>query len=521
MKADVSRRKVLFEEWYTQFVPQGAQRYKTWLAKTKEKQLYYKEKPQPLPNGTKTVQTIDLALYPTETAYEFSDPNEIIPLYADCPRQRFADDGSFHSGLGYYMLWLRIQNPYRWAGVPFFPDDAGRQNGLSKNGFNFSSKWENAMSKVGNRQLIVYGAPGTGKSFLFRKETAGNETIRTTFHPDSDYSTFVGSYKPTVNDGVITYRFVEQAFLQAYVEAWKYQNDQAMATGIKPVFLVIEEINRGNCAQIFGDLFQLLDRDDDGWSSYPVNADTDLKTFLAPIFNGLSNLNTIECPKDIEENDWLAIKEGRKLLLPPNLYIWATMNTSDQSLFPIDSAFKRRWDWKYIPIAKPSKPGWKERKIVADGKAYDWWNFVSIVNAHIATVTKSEDKQMGYFFVKAPDETGIITAERFANKVLFYLFNDVFKDWDLPMAIFGKDDQGSTKYAFKDFFYDKIIGDHIPGDVKEDVVAAFIEQQKYDGMPNMIGIAQENPSTTTESSTDQGTVPATTESPTELASEQS
>ena len=326
-------------------------------------------------------------------------------------------------------------------------------------------------------QLITYGAPGTGKSHGIENVVGTYEdTIRTTFHPDSDYSTFVGAYKPTMNASrQIEYVFRPQAFTNAYLQAWKKMAEaDATNTSLpKPQFLVIEEINRGNCAQIFGDLFQLLDRKDDGYSKYPIDADIDLATHVA------TELGTL--PADAQERIPPEVRSGKKLLLPPNLYIWATMNTSDQSLFPIDSAFKRRWDWKYIPIAKPNEEGWKDRKIVANGKAYDWWDFISIVNTHIAKVTKSEDKQMGYFFVKAPDDTGHITVERFANKVLFYLFNDVFKDWDLPVAIFGKNGQPNEKYAFKEFFYAEKTVNHDPGDVKEEVVAAFIERQEADG----------------------------------------
>jgi len=337
------------------------------------------------------------------------------------------------------------------------------------------------------RQLIRYGAPGTGKSFGLDGETGDAVVFRTTFHPDSDYSTFVGAYKPTMKGGGeserISYSFRPQAFMNAYVSAWSNLD--------KNVVLVIEEINRGNCAQIFGDLFQLLDRDEDGYSMYPIDADADLAKWLAAD-ERFGRLNAGGAAGDADGGSRGAralpgdVASGKKLMLPPNLYIWATMNTSDQSLFPIDSAFKRRWDWQYVPIAKPEKaddPNWKDRKIVANGVKYDWWTFISIINAHIADVTKSEDKQLGYFFVKAPDATGVITAERFANKVLFYLFNDVFKDWDLPAKIFGN--PSGSKYVFKDFFYDATttVGGKTfkPGDVKEEVVAEFIERQEHDG----------------------------------------
>ena len=342
-------------------------------------------------------------------------------------------------------------------------------------------------------QRICYGAPGTGKSHdtddLVKKYNVAN--FRTTFHPDSDYASFVGAYKPTMNAGNIVYSFRPQAFMNAYAKAWKLMANPSEDGKTEKVVLVIEEINRGNCAQIFGDLFQLLDRDgQSGYSTYPIDADVDLAVWLGGQFGyaegdeNKNGLNVESRPSCLTQSDWNDVLKGKKLALPPNLYIWATMNTSDQSLFPIDSAFKRRWDWQYVPISRPVKDddlNWKDRKINANGKLYDWWDFIRIVNAHIADVTKSEDKQLGYFFVKAPDDTGVITAERFANKVLFYLFNDVFKDWDLPVAIFEKDSNSKKKFAFKDFFYDVPDANHVVGSVREDVVAAFIEKQEYEG----------------------------------------
>ncbi len=360
------------------------------------------------------------------------------------------------------------------------------------------------------RQLISYGAPGTGKSFKVNETTEGmpaEDVVRTTFHPDSDYATFVGAYKPvmevddyetvvttgektvggtvTKKDGLvrqkrIAYEFVPQSFMQAYVRAWR-NIGAANGGDAAPVVLVIEEINRGNCAQIFGDLFQLLDRNDDGWSSYAINADVDLARWLKDEFAGSHKADGEEhdaiavptevgaaLPKGVALTD---VVSGRKLLLPPNLYIWATMNTSDQSLFPIDSAFKRRWDWKYVPIAKPKDkgPDWKERTIVANGQTFDWWRFLEIVNAQIFEATKSEDKQLGYFFVKAPDATGEISASQFTGKVLFYLYNDVFRDETPPENLFGDGSDGTTPYRFRMFFDEE-------GEAKEDVVAAFLTQ---------------------------------------------
>lgn len=318
-------------------------------------------------------------------------------------------------------------------------------------------------------QQIFYGAPGTGKSHAINELTAGKDVIRTTFHPDTDYSTFVGAYKPTTKSVPVTtvigtnavpvklngkemmedkivYEYVSQAFLQAYVAAWRKYCD--VQEGEEPMdeFLVIEEINRGNCAQIFGDLFQLLDRGDEGFSEYPIKADSDMKKLLEKEFEGLEIKNKeginalFKGGKDIVAE----VLAGDVLLLPNNLYIWATMNTSDQSLFPIDSAFKRRWDWNYVPISDAGK-NWM---IEVNGAQYDWWKFLEAINDKVYHATYSEDKKMGYFFCKAND--GVISAEKFVSKVIFYLWNDVFKDSEFEGDTF-KDEDGE-KLSFDKFY---------------------------------------------------------------------
>lgn len=313
-------------------------------------------------------------------------------------------------------------------------------------------------------QQIFYGAPGTGKSHTINEETKDEDVIRTTFHPDTDYSTFVGAYKPTtkevelrdlsghkvvengeiVKEDRIIYEFVAQSFLQAYVSAWKKYADANEGEPQKQ-FLVIEEINRGNCAQIFGDLFQLLDRNDYGFSDYPIKADADMKRQLQKAFAGLviaqkDKINAMYEGKDIVSQ----VLNGDILLLPNNLYIWATMNTSDQSLFPIDSAFKRRWDWTYMPISNAEK----DWIIEVDGSKYDWWQFLERINEKIGSTTNSEDKKLGYFFCKAQD--GVISAKTFVGKVIFYLWNDVFKDYEFGDAIFN--DEDGSKLSFNKFY---------------------------------------------------------------------
>lgn len=320
-------------------------------------------------------------------------------------------------------------------------------------------------------QQIYYGAPGTGKSKTIKDLTFGESVIRTTFHPDSDYASFVGTYKPiteevdlrdcygkkvideetneVVKEERIAYKFIPQAFLEAYVEAWKKLGSS------KKQYLIIEEINRGNCAQIFGDLFQLLDRNEYGFSDYPIVADKDMQKYLEKEFAGWEITNKDEINQLYGEANMVnLIMKGERLVLPSNLYIWATMNTSDQSLFPIDSAFKRRWDWKYVPIREGRDKGTNAPLnwyINTGDKQYKWWSFISKVNELIGSLTNSEDKKLGYFFCKAKD--GEIDADLFVSKVIFYLWNDVFKDYGFDDKDF-QDEEGKI-LSFDRFYEDK------------------------------------------------------------------
>ena len=349
-------------------------------------------------------------------------------------------------------------------------------------------------------QQIYYGAPGTGKSKTIKDLTFGESVIRTTFHPDSDYASFVGTYKPIteevdlrdcygkkvidddtkeiVKEERIAYKFIPQAFLEAYVKAWKKLGSKKSGKSDKSYnrihpalldtpeiftknkaskkqYLIIEEINRGNCAQIFGDLFQLLDRNEYGFSDYPIVADKDMQKYLEKEFEGWEITNKDEINQLYGEANMVnLIMKGERLVLPSNLYIWATMNTSDQSLFPIDSAFKRRWDWKYVPIREGRD---KETNaplnwyINTGDKQYKWWSFISKVNELIGSLTNSEDKKLGYFFCKAKD--GEIDADLFVSKVIFYLWNDVFKDYGFDDKDF-QDEEGKI-LSFDRFYEDK------------------------------------------------------------------
>lgn len=382
--------------------------------------------------------------------------------------------GVYKSNLGEYYLYF-IPRPLYENFIKMFTS-------LAPN-VSVQASTDKSNSQKGVLQQIFYGAPGTGKSHTIKEETKEEDVIRITFHPDTDYSSFVGAYKPTtallpicdelgqpmkigstvLHKEQIVYEFVAQSFLQAYVNAWKkYDKDDKQ-------YLVIEEINRGNCAQIFGDLFQLLDRNDYGFSDYPIKADADMKRQLQKAFSGLAieqsdKINAIYEGKDIVSQ----VLNGDILLLPNNLYIWATMNTSDQSLFPIDSAFKRRWDWTYMPISNAEKH-WV---IGVDGNNYDWWQFLEKINEKIGSTTNSEDKKLGYFFCKA--QNGIISAKAFVGKVIFYLWNDVFKDYEFVDAIFN--DVDGSKLSFEKFY----TSEGLMSEIVEGKVELFLKNLKME-----------------------------------------
>lgn len=299
-------------------------------------------------------------------------------------------------------------------------------------------------------QLILFGSPGTGKSHKVKKDIAGKleakEIFNTVFHPEYTYGDFMGKLMPhTEDDGQIkvSYRYYHGHFMLALASAYK----QWIKPGKKEnVLLVIDEINRGNSAAIFGTAFQLLDRDPDGWSSYEVNlSEMEYAELLTRI--GFKKTVTINGertvtwklnndPLDQICTDKLACLKDKKIRLPPNFSIVGTMNTSDESIYYMDSAFKRRWSWEYVPVKSDDVGDDLKNVSIKDNPAILWINFVdnlnSFITSHSASIRKVEDKQIGYYFIRATKEGEILKSD-IQNKLMFFLWDTVFARSKKPL----------------------------------------------------------------------------------------
>lgn len=294
------------------------------------------------------------------------------------------------------------------------------------------------------RNRILFGAPGTGKSYTLNHEkdellADGGEYERVTFHPDYSYANFVGTYKPVPHkdsDGkdAITYSYVPGPFMRTYVKA--LQNSKTDTP--KPFLLVIEEINRANVAAVFGDVFQLLDRGDNEVSEYPIQATEDIKKYLAsPDVLGGS-------PEDYAE-----------IRIPDNMFIWATMNSADQGVFPMDTAFKRRWDFTYLGI-DDSETGIIGKKVILGQGEYrrivEWNMLRKAINAELISYKVNEDKLMGPYFISKKNlpEGEMFDPEAFIrifkNKVLMYLFDDAAKQ-KRPSLFAGCEEGSRIQYS--------------------------------------------------------------------------
>ena len=297
---------------------------------------------------------------------------------------------------------------------------------------NFSS--ENKDIKL-PYQKIVYGAPGTGKSYSLNQQSEkyfGNNIKRVTFYDGYTYGQFVGMYKPTVDEkNGIGYSYVPGPFMQQLVQSLKNSEDNFC--------LVVEEINRAKADKVFGNIFQLLDRDNSGKSRYPVSVSEEQLEFLK---------TKLEDRKDIFEE----IKE-KGLYIPDNLYIWATMNSADEGVQPLDTAFKRRWKFEYISLNKNEKEFEKQREniklIVGQNKTYnlEWNTFRKIVNNKLQEYNITEDRLIAPFFISPYDFTipvseSIYALDKniFVEKVLMYIFDDLLRHYPKIRNEIFKDD---------------------------------------------------------------------------------
>lgn len=255
-------------------------------------------------------------------------------------------------------------------------------------------------------QTIYYGVPGSGKSHKIDEQTKNipdEQKIRVVFHPEYTNADFVGQILPVVDGDAVKYTFKPGSFTRILVAALKNPE--------KPYYLIIEEINRGNAAAIFGEIFQLLDRGSDGWSSYCIMND---------------DIN-YEIRKTVPELNWTA---NTGIRLPPNLSLFATMNTSDQNVFTLDNAFQRRWEMELVQN-QCDDSSQMNAKITVNNQSITWKGFQTQINSIIGEksneggLSSMEDKRLGCWFIKA--ENNAINEKKFANKVLKYLWDDAFK----------------------------------------------------------------------------------------------
>lgn len=344
-------------------------------------------------------------------------------------REFFAKEGGVQTGdyilftkQGYRKFSVRIikqgTDDYTSYGKLFLKND-DKHAGL------FTDKGEENLSTpdgyyINYDQIIYYGVPGSGKSHTIDEKIKGisdEQKIRVVFHPEYTNADFVGQILPSQTTEGINYCFKPGPFTRILKRAIKNPD--------KPYYLIIEEINRGNASAIFGDLFQLLDRNSNGWSTYNVE-NLDINAFIRS-----KNDKTIS--KEIESSvniGKITVTENTGIRLPPNLAILATMNTSDQNVFTLDNAFQRRWDMKLVKNECTDKAQ-MDATITVNNQSITWEEFQTQINKVIGEksnesgLSSMEDKRLGCWFVKS--EQNKISSEIFANKVLKYLWDDAFK----------------------------------------------------------------------------------------------
>ena len=280
---------------------------------------------------------------------------------------------------------------------------------------------------------VFFGAPGTGKSYLLNKiaqKSFDKKNIRrVTFYPDYTYSQFVGSFKPhisqddTTNEESITYRFVPGPFMETYLAALAHPNQNYL--------LIIEEINRANPAATFGDVFQLLDRDANGRSEYSITVPLEMKNAITRYWltDGELSFKEKEYAAKVNgfsnQQEMLDVIES-ELRLPSNMYIWATMNSADQGVFPMDTAFKRRWEFRYMDINGGSSVI-ADKIVTVAGATIVWDKLRRKINDLMIENKINEDKLLGPFFISPDTLNDKRFIATFKDKVLLYLYEDAGK----------------------------------------------------------------------------------------------
>jgi len=290
---------------------------------------------------------------------------------------------------------------------------------------------ETAIFSMKGINRIYYGAPGTGKSYQVDKDFPNYD--RVTFHPEFTYFDFIGGLKPDVDENkVISYEFISGPFTNVLVEAYKKPD--------KNIGLIIEELNRANTAAVFGDIFQLLDRDDEGKSEYSIN-NIDLVNHIKKELKKEFGIEEY----DSFDNELIKELNNGKIRIPSNFSLIATMNSADQGVYVMDSAFKRRWEFKYIPIKFEPK----HYKIKIDGFECYWGDFCDKLNDKLAELEINEDKHIGPYFLR---EDELKDKKKVSSKLLIYLWDDVvrYKRGKLFKLTEEKEQFSKVIFAFED-----------------------------------------------------------------------
>lgn len=303
-----------------------------------------------------------------------------------------------------YLLEIVNQNDSRFTLLSDITSEDVRHSVILTDDEDEEEVIDNDEKVIGAFNKIYYGVPGCGKSYTVDKEFNKEKfhIERTTFHPEFTNSDFVGQIIPVLKENAVSYEFHVGAFTKAL--------EFAINNPSKKVCLVVEEINRGNASSIFGDIFQLLDRDSNGASKYSI--------FNGPVIDYLKT-------KGINISE---------IAIPSNMWIIATMNTNDQNVFTLDTAFKRRWKMEYIKneFSQDQESTELKNSLVPTSKKGNysqitWGNFVNKINKHILddkSGINGEDKQLGMYFV---NKSEVLSEKEFAEKILSYLWEDVAK----------------------------------------------------------------------------------------------